>query len=102
MEARGRYDVSSLTRLLQCLQKITTETHLEKSVCWCACCPGRVKKLQWNWEFFFFWHIELNSRFIVMTLNEVTMERPGVGTGFSVNFCFLSVKTLPIRLEVLH
>ena len=45
-------------------------------------------------------HIELNSRFVVMTADEITMNRPEVGTGFSV-ISFLPVETLPIRLEIL-
>ena len=44
---------------------------------------------QLNRECFFFRHVELNSSFIVMTINEVTMDRPQIGTGFSV-ICWFS------------
>ena len=44
-----------------------------------------------NRQCFFLRHIELNSRFIVMTTDEVTLDRPKVGMGFSVicGFCRL-------------
>ena len=35
-------------------------------------------------ERFFFREVESNSRFIVMTIDEVTLDRPEIGTGFSV------------------
>ena len=59
--------------------------------------PCYISVLQWNRECFFFRHIELNSRFIVMTIDEVTLDRPEVGTGFSVICCFCR-----LRLEVFH
>ena len=40
----------------------------------CVRRPGLVNILQWNWERFFFRHVELNSRFDVMTMNEVTFD----------------------------
>ena len=39
---------------------------------------------QWNRECFFLWHKELNSRFIVVTMVEVTLDGPEFGTGFTV------------------
>ena len=46
--------------------------------------------------------MELNARFKVMTINEVTLDRPEVFPGFSVIFCFCRLETLPVRPEVLH
>ena len=46
--------------------------------------------LQWKKECFFFYHIELNTTFIVMAIDEVTL-----------NLSFLLVETLPFRLEIL-
>ena len=45
-------------------------------------------------------HVELNSRFTVKTTDEVTLDRPEVGTGFGVicGFCRLR---LPVHHEVL-
>ena len=37
-----------------------------------------------------------------MTIDEVTLNRPEVATGFSVIILTLSVEALPVRLEVLH
>ena len=37
-----------------------------------------------QWECFFLRHIQLNSTFTVMTTDEVTLDRPEVGPGFSV------------------
>ena len=45
---------------------------------------NKIIVFQWNKESFFLRHVELNSRFIVMTIDEVTLDRPEVGTGFSV------------------
>ena len=36
--------------------------------------PGHVNKFQWNWGCFFLRHEELNSRFNVRTINEVTFH----------------------------
>ena len=48
-----------------------------------------------NRECFFLRHEELNSRFIVMTIDEVTWDRPKIGTGFSVicGFCRLRLSS---------
>ena len=54
---------------------------------------------QWSRECFFFRHTELNSRFIAMTIDEVTLDRP---KAFQRHLLCLLVETLPIRLEVLH
>ena len=53
-----------------------------------VCRPSNVNVFQWNRECFFLRHIDLNSRFIVMTIDEVTLDRPKVSTGFSV-ICWL-------------
>ena len=60
-----------------------------------------VPVLQVNRECFFLKHIELNSRFIAITIDEVTLNRPEVGTGFSVIGWFCRLR-LPAHLEVLH
>ena len=43
---------------------------------------------------FFLHDMELNSRFTVMKIDEVTLDRPEVDTGFSVHLWVLSVETL--------
>ena len=35
---------------------------------------GHVNVFQWNWECFFFRHLELNSRFDVMMINEIPFD----------------------------
>ena len=45
---------------------------------------GYVNIPKWNRQGFFLRHKELNSRFIVMTINEVTLNRPEVSSGFRV------------------
>ena len=45
---------------------------------------SNINILQWSRECFFLRHVELNSRFIVMTIDEDTLDRLEVGTGFSV------------------
>ena len=40
----------------------------------CVSGPWYINVFQWNRECFFFRHMELNSRLIVMTINEVTFE----------------------------
>ena len=58
---------------------------------------------QWNRECFFLRHTELNSRFDVITIDKVTLDRPEVGTGFQRHLLLvLPVETLPNRLEVLR
>ena len=47
--------------------------------------PSNIDVFQWNRKSLFHRHLELNSRFIVMTINEVTLDRPKVSSGFSVN-----------------
>ena len=46
------------------------------------------KLFQWNTECFFLRHVELNSRFSMMTINGVTLNWPKVIPGFSVIFWF--------------
>ena len=48
---------------------------------------------------FFFRHVELNTRFNVMTINEVTLNRPEVFPGFSVIFCFCRLKPFRFALK---
>ena len=60
-----------------------------------------VPVLQGNRECFFLKHIELNSGFIAITIDEVTLNRPEVGTGFSVIGWFCRLR-LPAHLEVLY
>ena len=45
--------------------------------------PRNINVFQWIWECFFLRHVELKSRFNVMTTDEVTLDRLEVGTGFS-------------------
>ena len=54
-----------------------------------------------NRECFFLRHKELNSRFIVMTTGEVTLDRPKVGTGFSVicQFCWLRFSRFTLKFS---
>ena len=45
----------------------------------CVSNLGHINVFQWNGECFFFRHIELNCRFIMVTTDEVTLFRPEVG-----------------------
>ena len=49
--------------------------------------PSNINVFQWNRACFFLRHVELNSKFIVTTTDEVTMNRPKKDVGFSVIFC---------------
>ena len=60
---------------------------------------GHVNILQRSWECFFLRQVELNSWFIVVTINEVTLDRPKVSSGFSVNFCFCRLKPFRFVLK---
>ena len=51
-----------------------------------------IKVFQWNRECFFFRHVELNSRFIVMTIGNVTLNRP-ILSGLQRRLSTLSVET---------
>ena len=67
------------------------------SVSW----PRYINVFHCNRECFFLRHTELNSKFIVMTIDEVTLNRPEVGTGFSVIcwFCRLSVSQFTLKFS---
>ena len=63
---------------------IVIDTFLLHDVQISASRPCYINAFQWNRECFFLRHVELSSRFIVMTIHEVTLDRPEVCTGFSV------------------
>ena len=48
---------------------------------------------------YFSGHVELNSRFIVMTIDEVTLDRLEVGTGFSVTGWYCRLRLSPFTLK---
>ena len=50
----------------------------------CMSRPGNINVFLWNRKRFLLRHVELNLRFIVVTIDEVTLDRPEVGTGFYV------------------
>ena len=54
---------------------------------------------QWSRECFFFRHVELNSKFNVMTTNEVTLCRQEVFSGFSVVFEFCRLRLFRFSLK---
>ena len=54
--------------------------------------PRNIHVFQWNRERFFLRHVELNLRFIVMTLHDVTLDRPEIGTGPIVIFGFCRLR----------
>ena len=58
----------------------------------CLSSPGHINVFQWSWKRFFFRHMELNSRFHVMTINEVTFDWPEVFPSFRVIFCFCRLR----------
>ena len=60
---------------------------------------GYINVFQWNWECFLFWHIELNSRFNVMTTDEVTFDWPEVILGFSVLPCSCRLRPFRVALK---
>ena len=53
--------------------------------------PSNVNVFQWNRECYSDRHVELNPIFMVMTMDEVALDRPEVGMGFGVicRFCRL-------------
>ena len=59
--------------------------------------PSNINVFQWNKECFFLRNVELNFRFIVMTIDEVTLSRHGLQR----HLWILSVETLPIHHELL-
>ena len=61
--------------------------------------PCYANVFQWNSECFFLCHMELNSRFIVMTIDEVTLDRTEVGTGFIVIFWFCRLRLSRFALK---
>ena len=54
--------------------------------------------IQWNWKCVFFPHVVLKSRFNMMTIKEVTFDRPVVFPRFSVIFC--SCRFRPFRVAL--
>ena len=64
--------------------------------------PSNINVFQWNRECFFLRHEELKSRFNVMAINAVTLDRPEVGPGLQRHLLVLPVEHLPVRLEVFH
>ena len=63
--------------------------------------PGNVNIFQWSRECFFLRHEELNSRSIVMTIDEVTLDRPKIGQGFSAicGFCQLNLSRFTMKFS---
>ena len=55
----------------------------------CVRKPCYINVFQCNRECFFLRHVELKSGFIVMTMDEITLNRPQVSLGFSVIFGFV-------------
>ena len=69
--------------------------HIQIGVSW----RDDINVFQWNREWFFFRHIEMNSRFNMMTINKVSLNRPKVFPIFSVIFLFFKSKLFPIALR---
>ena len=65
--------------------KVTIYTFFLQHIQICEGGPCHINVFRWNRECFFFRHVELTSRFIVMSIDEVTSDRPE-GTGFSFIF----------------
>ena len=57
----------------------------------CVRSPGHVNVFHWNWNVFFFFR-QLNSRFTMMAINEVALNRSGVIAGFCVILCFVYLR----------
>ena len=53
----------------------------------------------WKRECFLLLHVELNPKFILMTKEAVTLDRPKVGTGFSVICGFCQLRLLRFALN---
>ena len=69
--------------------------------------PYNINVFQWNKECFFLRHEELNSTFTVMTIDEITLDRPQIGMGFSVicGFCLewvLGIRSLSLTILLFH
>ena len=63
------------------------------------CRPSNINVFQWNGECFFLRHIELNSRFIVMTIDDVTLNRQNITMDFSVICWFCWLRLFPFALN---
>ena len=63
--------------------------------------PCYVNVFQWNRECFFLRHVELKSRFIVMTIDEVTLDPPEVSTHFNIIcwFCRLRLSRFTLKFS---
>ena len=62
--------------------------------------PDHINVFQWKRECFFFRHIELNSKFLVLTKDEVTLKRPKNFPGFSVTFLFCRFRLFRFALKL--
>ena len=65
----------------------------------CVSCPGHVNILHCFWKWFFLRHIEVNSRFNVMTTNDVFFNHSEVVAGFDVIFCFCCFRSFRASLK---
>ena len=63
--------------------------------------PCNINVFQWTGECFLLRHVGLNPKFIVKTIDEVTLDRPEVGTGFSVIcwFCRLRLSRFALNFS---
>ena len=53
---------------------------------WCMCCPGNVDVLLWNHQWFFSRHVQFDSGFHVMTVNEISCN------SFRITLCRVILK----------
>ena len=65
----------------------------------CVGRPCHIDVLQWNRECFLFRNVKLNSRFNVMTIDELTLCRPKVCAGFNVIFWCCRLRVFRFALQ---
>ena len=61
--------------------------------------PCHIDVFRWNRECFFAWHVELTSTFILMTRDEILLNRPKVSSGFSVVSWFCRLRPFRFALK---
>ena len=65
----------------------------------CISWPVDINIIRWNKIWFFCRHVQLNPRFNMMTINEISLNRPEVFSSFRVIFCFLRLNLFPFAMR---
>ena len=63
---------------------IVIDVLLQHYIQGCICSPGHVDTVQWNGKWFFSWHVQIDTGFHVMTVNEIAWHGPEIIPGFTI------------------